>query len=104
MLYRRFGFLQARLLLNKQDQLRALEEQLDEMDRGDDEEYLKSRELDDADDRPRTKLLKKIEVKFREYGMCIDIETLQRNLINPSRTSYHRTGLDFPQQTRCARL
>lgn len=71
MLYRRFGFLQARLLLNKQDQLRALEEKLDRldaMDRGDDEDYLTSRELDDADERPRTKLLKTIETKFKEYG------------------------------------
>lgn len=68
MLYRRFGFLQARLLLNKQDQLRALEEKLDEIDKGDDEEYLTSRELDDADERPRTKLMEKIEIKFREYG------------------------------------
>lgn len=69
MLYRRFGFLQARLLLNKQDQLRALEEQLDEIDSNDDEEYLTSREMDDADETPRTKLLKKVETKFKEYGI-----------------------------------
>lgn len=68
MLYRRFGFLQARLLLNKQDQLRALEEQLDQIDSVDDEEHLKSRDMDDADETRRTKLLKKIEVKFKEYG------------------------------------
>jgi hypothetical protein len=68
MLYRRFGFLQARLLLNKQDQLRALEEQLDEIDNEDDEEHLKSRDVDDADETPRTRLLKKIETKFKEYG------------------------------------
>lgn len=68
MLYRRFGFLQARLLLNKQDQLRALEEQLDDLDKDDDEEYLKSRELDDADETRRSKLLLKIEKKLKEYG------------------------------------
>lgn len=67
MLYRRFGFLQARLLLNKQDQLRDLEEQLDEIDNEDEEEYLKSRAMDDVDERPRTKLMKKIEIKFKEY-------------------------------------
>jgi hypothetical protein len=72
MLYRRFGFLQARLLLNKQDQLRALEEKLDEIDKEDDEEYLTSRELDDADERPRTKLMKKIEIKFKEYGTSMN--------------------------------
>ena len=69
MLYRRFGFLQSRLLLNKQDQLRALEEQLDDIDKEDDEQYLTSRDLDDADERPRTRLLKRIETKFKEYGM-----------------------------------
>jgi hypothetical protein len=78
MLYRRFGFLQARLLLNKQDQLRALEEQLDAIDAEDDEEYLKSRDCDDGDQRPRTKLLKKIEAKFKEYGMC-SCDSIERN-------------------------
>lgn len=71
MLYRRFGFLQARLLLNKQDQLRALEEQLDDTDNNDDEDHLKSRELDDADETRRARLLKKIEIKFKEYGMFV---------------------------------
>ena len=69
MLYRRFGFLQARLLLNKQDQLRELEEQLDAIDQSDDSEYLTSRDMDDADERPRTRLLRNIETKFKEYGM-----------------------------------
>ena len=69
MLYRRFGFLQARLLLNKQDQLRALEEELDEIDQDDEPMYLKSRDMDDADERPRTRLLEEIETKFKEYGM-----------------------------------
>lgn len=32
MLYRRFGYLQARVLLDKQDRLRHLEERLDEFD------------------------------------------------------------------------
>lgn len=32
MLYRRFGYLQARVLLEKQDVLRALEEELKELD------------------------------------------------------------------------
>jgi hypothetical protein len=69
MLYRRFGFLQARLLLNKQDQLRALEEELDDIDKDDNVRYLKSRDMDDADERPRTRLLQEIETKFKEYGI-----------------------------------
>lgn len=35
MIYRRFGFLHARLLLQKQDELRLMEADLDKMDRGD---------------------------------------------------------------------
>jgi len=75
MLYRRFGFLQARLLLYKQDQLRALEEELDEIDKSDDAEYLTSRDMDDTDERPRTQLLTNIETKFKEYGMDTEHNT-----------------------------
>src|ERR1700712_961884 len=105
MLYRRFGFLQSRLLLNKQDQLRALEEQLDEIDRGDDEEYLTSRDMDDADERPRTRLMKKIETKFREYGMITERESMIRKISDcSSRTSHNSPGLDISEQTRSERL
>lgn len=49
MLYRRFGFLQARILLNRQDELRELEHNLDYMGVVDGKEpplRLQSRELD----------------------------------------------------------
>lgn len=88
MLYRRFGFLQARLLLNKQDQLRALEEQLDEIDSEDDEEHLKSRDMDDADETRRTKLLKKIEVKFKEYAELLTIARDLTSLSKPAARDY----------------
>jgi hypothetical protein len=71
MLYRRFGFLQARLLLNKQDELRELEKDLDRMDKVDlkkDARLLKSREKDDAENGRRKKLLQEIEGKYIEYG------------------------------------
>ncbi|KAF4638059.1 hypothetical protein G7Y89_g19 [Cudoniella acicularis] len=71
MLYRRFGFLQARVLLHKQDQLRHLELKLDQVDKEDEEKQpkiLKSRELDNADDEYRTNLLNDIEEKFKEYA------------------------------------
>lgn len=70
MLYRRFGFLQSRLLLNKQDELRKLEKDLDRMDKVDqknDPGILRSRERDDAENGHRKKLLCEIEKKFKEY-------------------------------------
>jgi hypothetical protein len=73
MQYRRFGYLQSRILLHKQDELRALEERLDRLDQADDtnentKRYLKSRDLDDKRNGPRKVLLETIETKFKEYG------------------------------------
>jgi hypothetical protein len=70
MLYRRFGFLQARLLLCKQDELRDLEERLDILDRIDDKKrpiILKCRDKDDSQHGERKKLFENIERKFAEY-------------------------------------
>jgi len=71
MLYRRFGFLQARLLLNKQDELRDLEKKLDRMDLADqnnNESVLRSREKDLATSDHRRKLFHEAEDKFKDYG------------------------------------
>lgn len=73
MLYRRFGYLQSRIILHKQDELRALEEKLDILDQQDaadseTEKFLQSRDLDDKSKRPRKALLETIEIKFKEYG------------------------------------
>jgi hypothetical protein len=74
MLYRRFGYLQSRILLHKQDELRVLEERLDRLDREDNKDsetrrYLKSRDLDDKRrGGTRKALLETIETKFKEYG------------------------------------
>jgi hypothetical protein len=76
MLYRRFGFLQARILLNKQDQLRELEKDLDRLDKLDskkDPSVLKSREKDDAVNSRRKKILSEAEDKFKEYGLSLSI-------------------------------
>ena len=80
MIYRRFGTLHARLLLNKQDELRELEEDLHDMDEQDakDEDtdiYLMSRTKDNKRQpiegrRSRKELLEIIEKKTLEYGMC----------------------------------
>lgn len=74
MLYRRFGFLQARILLYKQDELRALEKKLDDMDERDAKtraKKLKSRERDDADCDERKNLIREITAAVSEYSMLV---------------------------------
>jgi hypothetical protein len=76
MLYWRFGYLQSRLILHKQDELRALEEKLDILDQrdttdSDTQKYLQSRDLHDKSKRPRKALLDTIEIKSKEYGKLI---------------------------------
>ncbi|TGO26303.1 hypothetical protein BPAE_0062g00240 [Botrytis paeoniae] len=68
MLYRRFGHLQARLLLHKQDELRAQEERLfklDEIYKRNDPERHRSRAQDNAKSLDHKNLLDSIEIKFR---------------------------------------
>jgi hypothetical protein len=72
MLFRRFGYLQARILLEKQDDLRRLESDLNLMDNDDIDEgrgrYLKTRVYNDSDCmKPHQELMKKIEAKWLEY-------------------------------------
>jgi hypothetical protein len=72
-LYRRFSYLSARLLLHKQDTLRALEAKLDALDRRDDTNEegrrgLRCRDLDDAGGARRGKLFGEIEGVFKAYG------------------------------------
>jgi len=75
MIYRRFGYLQARLLLEKQEQLRRLEWDLEFMDEKDKE--AQSRDLvtlgdGDTGRAPvRQELMQRIEEKFRDYGASI---------------------------------
>lgn len=71
MVYRRFGYLQSRIILYKQDQLRELERRLDKEDNDDalaDPELLMCRDKDEIENRPRVKLITKIEKRFKEYG------------------------------------
>ncbi|KAH6712332.1 hypothetical protein BKA61DRAFT_736758 [Leptodontidium sp. MPI-SDFR-AT-0119] len=74
MLYRRFGFLQSRLLLYKQDELRELEARLDRIDQLDakrDASLLLSRAKDDACGSRRKMLLQEIDVKFKDYASLL---------------------------------
>jgi hypothetical protein len=67
-LYRRFGYLQSRLLLDKQDDLRILERRLEEYDRANVSDS-HTRALDDSVILPRTALLAEIECAFNAYGI-----------------------------------
>src|SRR5271154_907006 len=74
MIYRRFGYLQSRLLLEKQERLRRLEERLDHLDfkQTSEEGYqdmLRFSGLEPDLAAPRDELMKDIENAFLEYGM-----------------------------------
>ena len=77
MIYRRFGYVHARLLMHRQDELRELEATLTEMDKKDAKDpvrelCLQSRDIDeekrDRPERDRIALLDKIEEKALKYG------------------------------------
>ena len=71
-IYRRFGYLQSRVLLEKQDDLRLLEEKLNRLD----SEYQKEgsrllitrEDINEAYAKPRKDLLEVIKVALQEYG------------------------------------
>lgn len=71
MIYRRFGYVQSRLLLDKQNELQDLEKALEEMDTDDKQANpacLKRGDLDFDNPTVRKKLLGQLEAKFNEYG------------------------------------
>lgn len=72
MLYRRFGYLQSRLLLDKQAELNDLEERLDRMDKevasGPRHADLTTRYWREEDAAARKELMDDIEARFCEYG------------------------------------
>lgn len=80
-MYRRFGCCFSRVLLARQDDIRRMEADLKAMDKQDEfdgnENYLKSCS-DDAKRESvpstwpctRTKLLRKLEIKLKDYGLC----------------------------------
>ena len=75
MLYRRFGYLQARVLLDKQDELRRLEDELDKYDR-DNIGYVTTTVLPFDQAAVRKVLFEKIEQSFNAYGMIRQCDRL----------------------------
>lgn len=105
MIYRRFGYIHSRLLLNKQDELRELEASLHDMDLIDascktGSLCLQSRELDEEREQDqglgsRKVLLEKIEQKTLQYGMLKKFST--RNYTSLILPKTWRLKLCFPR-------
>ena len=73
MVYRRFGYVQARLLLEKQERLRLLEQKLDNLDKRqtaeeEDADALCTVDVDPAFKVDRDNLMAKVERAFHDYG------------------------------------
>jgi hypothetical protein len=71
MIYRRFGFLSNRLLLDQQDQLRLLEQELDELDQEDEENNPicnSTRDVPAEYSLERRELLERVEREYCKYG------------------------------------
>ena len=80
MLYRRFGEVQARLLLEAQDDLRRLQKELHFLDleetEGEDKEHLKSRKVyNEGSSVKRQELMKELKKAFKDYGIHFAYET-----------------------------
>lgn len=74
MVYRRFGYVQSRLLLEKQDDLRKLETKLDKYDKQVQRTNpinLMTHDLSEEDAEPRRAITEKLEKTFCEYGWFI---------------------------------
>ncbi|KAH9219762.1 hypothetical protein DL95DRAFT_291332, partial [Leptodontidium sp. 2 PMI_412] len=101
MLYRRFGFLQSRLLLNSQDELRELEQDLDRMDKVDykkDPTLLQSREKDDAATGRRKKLLLEIREKFKDHVQLLNAARDLATYNRPSSRDYSSVKSYFDEE------
>ena len=73
MIYRRFGYLQSRILLEKQDELRSLEQQLDELDASEMHNAPNNLFVREHQGEVRKKLLENIELVFGNYGTLFSV-------------------------------
>lgn len=91
MIYRRFGFLQSRLILEKQDELRELEEQLDSLDKREEEKSIRHPMTRDPPRdimRPRKELLSTIEEKFCSYANLLIAAQAMIAMHRPAKVDY----------------
>lgn len=112
MIYRRFTYIQSRLILNKQDEMRQLEYELDRLDeRGNNvsPEVLNLTGSSQCSVSSPKQVLAQLGVKFNEYGMSSNITSVDRTdadevtLLSKSRelTSFESPGQeDFEELSR----
>ena len=97
MVYRRFGYIQSRLLLEKQNALQLLERQLNMMDSVDDEEdtmrLRTRRDYDEEHMQDRVQLLDQIGTEFTQYCTAQNFSICQRE----HNRLYSLTRTHFPQ-------
>ncbi|KAF2759506.1 hypothetical protein EJ05DRAFT_300449 [Pseudovirgaria hyperparasitica] len=89
MIYRRFGYLQARLILRKQDELRELEDELKDIDTEvamNHKERLTTRMWDSVEQK---KLMKKIESNFRSYASLLQSAQAMNGFTRPKPADYN---------------
>jgi predicted phage tail protein len=74
MMYRRFGYVQTRLVLQRQEELRVLEKKLERFDArmkaADNDSILRSgyNRLTDEDVKERNKIMDDLQAKYLDYG------------------------------------
>jgi hypothetical protein len=85
-IYRRFGYLHNRLLLHRQAEIVALEEELDKLDDTDDQNpdcfRLTSIEFREGDSTEQKDLLDNLETKLKSYGMRYEVKNVPSSSIN----------------------
>ncbi|KAF2675673.1 hypothetical protein K458DRAFT_411061 [Lentithecium fluviatile CBS 122367] len=93
--YRRFGYLQSRILLYKQEELRVLEEKLkcnEEKIANDDEDALGYREVFGPQAVEHRELLSSIETTFCSYAQILTAAQQMMALNKPSNSEYQSVG------------
>ncbi|KAF2432801.1 hypothetical protein EJ08DRAFT_630152 [Tothia fuscella] len=92
MVYRRFGYIQSRLLLNKQDELRELEESLDLYDqrqfRTQPLDVMTRSDLAGTDAKDRQQLFEKLEHRFCSYANLISSAQQLVALNRPAKSDF----------------
>ncbi|KAF2186441.1 hypothetical protein K469DRAFT_706409 [Zopfia rhizophila CBS 207.26] len=94
-MYRRFGYLQSRLLLDKQEELRVLEKKLDRMDKRltkKDEDRMCSRDMFGSDVEKHRQLLSDIEAKFCSYANILTAAQQMMAFKRPADADYQSVG------------
>lgn len=86
MMFRKYSTVQARLLLEKQDEVRMLEYELDDLDHADlltePQRLCSRRRRDEVDAKARRELMERLEKAFREYASLLMI-TRKLNSLQP---------------------